>query len=1062
MEKEVQYGQNEADKPEGSNITDRGDNEADNKADNEANNKADNKIVNNINADNDINADKNINYSGSSIIVLEGLAAVRKRPAMYIGNTNISGLHHLIYEIVDNSIDEAMAGFCSKIEVTLHKDNSITVLDNGRGIPVDIMPKYNKSALEVVMTFLHAGGKFGHNTYKVSGGLHGVGASVVNGLSEFFEVEVYRNGKIYYQKYEKGIPVCEVKITGEANNIGTKIHFMPDTEIFKEINFNLTTIISRLRELSFLNKGLRIIVADERIENDNIKEFCYEGGIKEFVTYLNENKKVLHNVIHIEKFKDDVVVEIALQYNGGYSENILSFANNIHTIDGGFHVVGFKAALNKVVNKYVKENKVLKEDEKLEGEDIREGLTGVISVKMRNPEFEGQTKTRLGNNNIRGIVDGIVSEYLMDYFEKHPNDAKNILTKAANAMKARNAARKAKELVRRKGIFDKASLPGKLADCANNDAEKCEIYIVEGDSAGGCFSGDTKVALLDGRNLSFKELVKEDIEGKRNYCYTIKKDKGLGVGLIENPRMTKKNTKVIKIILDNDGEIICTPEHLFMLRDNSYCMAKNLTNTDSIMPLVRKLSVIEGKITIERYEMVYGPRSNKWLFTHILADNYNLENRINKESDGAHKHPIDFNKLNNNPENIQRLSKEEHIKLHAEIPEKTTCGEDVVQKCKEIHQGHDFRKNMSEVMSSRDMKKMPSEHRMYLQKEENRKLQSEKTMKFFAENPDVRKKLSNAAKEQLSGIDLKRNVSYYKTYFKHTIGFMKQLMDNYGNLDNYDIKMVKSKNKHLLEYETFSKRFFGGDKNAMTEAVKNYNHKIKKIVEIDQKIDVYDLEVKGTHNFALSSGIFVHNSAKLARNKEFQAILPLKGKILNVEKARLDKILENNEIIAMITAIGTGISEDFNIAKLRYGKIICMTDADVDGSHIRTLLLTFFYRYMKQLVEKGHIFIALPPLYRVKKGKIEQYLYSDDELKKFSEENGREGITIQRYKGLGEMNPEQLWTTTMNMQNRKVVKVTIADAVEADRIFTLLMGEEVEPRREFIQKHALEVINLDI
>ncbi len=688
VEKEVQYGQKEENKQE--------DNKQDNKQ--EKNNKQDNKQEDNniageepdTNSNNgDAYTDKNTEiYDGSSIIVLEGLAAVRKRPAMYIGNTDAAGLHHLVNEVVDNSIDEALAGFCNRIEVTVHKDNSVTVLDNGRGIPADIIPKFNKSALEIVMTVLHAGGKFENKAYTVSGGLHGVGVSVVNAMSKFLEVESYRNGKIYRQKYERGVPVSEVTTSGETNNTGTKVHFVPDTEIFKDINFNWTTIISRLRELAFLNKGLKIIVADERSETDNIKEFHYEGGIRDFVQYLNENKKVLHNVIYAEKFKDEIVVEVALQYNDGYSENIISFANNIHTIDGGVHEAGFKTALNRVINKYVKENKLFKEGENLEGEDIREGLAVVISVKIKNPEFEGQTKTRLGNINVRGIVDKIVYDYLEDYFEKHPNDTKIIVTKAANAMKARDAARKARELVRRKGIFDRASLPGKLADCASNDVEKCEVYIVEGDSAGG--------------------------------------------------------------------------------------------------------------------------------------------------------------------------------------------------------------------------------------------------------------------------------------------------------------------------------------------------------------------------------------SAKLARNKEFQAILPLKGKILNVEKARLEKILENNEIVAMITAIGTGISEDFNMAKLRYNKIICMTDADVDGSHIRTLMLTFFYRYMKQLVEQGHIFIALPPLYRVKKGKTEQYLYSDEELKKILDEKGSEGVTIQRYKGLGEMNPEQLWSTTMNMNDRKIVKVTIADAVEADRIFTLLMGEEVEPRRNFIQKHALEVVNLDI
>ncbi len=724
VEKEVQYGQKEKNKlednkPEDNKLEDNKlednklednkleDNKPeDNKLEDnkpEDNKPEDNKLEDNKPEDNNIAneksdtdsdnsnayANKNTNvYDGSSIVVLEGLAAVRKRPAMYIGNTDVAGLHHLVNEVVDNCIDEALAGFCNRIEVTVHKDNSVTVLDNGRGIPADIMPKFNKSALEIVMTVLHAGGKFENKAYTVSGGLHGVGVSVVNALSKFLDVESYRNGKIYGQKYERGVPVSEVMTLGETNNTGTKVHFVPDTEIFKDINFNFATITSRLRESAFLNKGLKIIAVDERIETDNIKEFCYEGGIKDFVKYLNENKKVLHNVIYAEKFKDEIVVEVALQYNDGYSENIISFANNIHTVDGGSHEAGFKTALNRVINKYAKETKLLKEGENLDGEDIREGLTVVISIKIKNPEFEGQTKTRLGNTNVRGITDKVVYDYIEDYFEKHPNDTKIIVTKAANAMKARDAARKARELVRRKGIFDRASLPGKLADCASNDVEKCEVYIVEGDSAGG--------------------------------------------------------------------------------------------------------------------------------------------------------------------------------------------------------------------------------------------------------------------------------------------------------------------------------------------------------------------------------------SAKLARNKEFQAILPLKGKILNVEKARLDKILENNEIVAMITAIGTGISEDFNISKLRYNKIISMTDADVDGSHIRTLMLTFFYRYMKPLVEQGHIFIALPPLYRVKKGKTEQYFYDDAELKKFLDENGNVGITLQRYKGLGEMNPEQLWSTTMNMNNRKIVKVTIGDAVEADRIFTLLMGEEVEPRRDFIQKHALEVVNLDI
>lgn len=627
-------------------------------------------------------------YDSSSIIVLEGLEGVRKRPAMYIGSTDELGLHRLVYEIVDNAIDEALAGFCNKIEVIIHSDNSITVIDNGRGIPVDIMPKFNKSALEVVMTTLHAGGKFNNKIYKYSGGLHGVGASVVNALSENFEVEVYKQGKIYSQKYSKGIPITGVEIIGEIEKekTGTKVYFKPDKEIFSTTNFNFSTISFRLRELAFLNKGLTINIKDER--NNQEKVFYYEGGILDFIKFLNENKKVLHNEIYFKKQNENYDVEIALQYNDGYIENILSYANNINTHDGGYHLIGFKNALTKAINNYAKENKLIKEGDNIKQEDVSEGLTAIVSVKISNPQFEGQTKNRLGNIEMKSIVYDIVYTNLSKFLEEHPVDAKIIISKVLSAKKAREAAKKARELTRRKTILDRASLPGKLADCESRDPSKTEIFIVEGDSAGG--------------------------------------------------------------------------------------------------------------------------------------------------------------------------------------------------------------------------------------------------------------------------------------------------------------------------------------------------------------------------------------SAKLARDKRYQAVLPLKGKILNVEKSRIDKILENEEIKALITAIGTGIGDDFDINKLRYHKIISMTDADVDGSHIRTLLLTFLYRYLKPLIEKGHVYIAIPPLYKAKKGKIEKYLYSDEELKKFLQDFGEENVKIQRYKGLGEMNPEQLWETTMNIGNRRLKKVTIQDAIEADRLFSLLMGDEVEPRRKFIIEHALEAKNIDI
>ncbi len=622
-------------------------------------------------------------YTAKDIQVLGGLSAVRKRPAMYIGDTSLRGLHHLVYEAVDNSIDEAMVGYCKNIKVIIHTDGKVTIIDDGRGIPVEIMPKFNKPAVEIVLTRLHAGGKFEKKAYKVSGGLHGVGISVTNALSKELTVEVKRDNKTYTQKYERGKPITELKETGITNETGTKLTFLPDNEIFKDTNFHFDIVANRLRELAFLNKGIRISIEDER--SNKKEEFHYEGGIVSFVQYLNKNKHPLHNVIHFHKEKNHCNTEIAMQYNDTYQENVFSFANNINTMEGGTHLSGFKTALTRTINSYIEKNKI--SDIKLSSEDVREGLAAIISVKVPEPQFEGQTKAKLGNTAIKGIVDSIINTELGHFLEENPQIAKTIIGKSVNAAKAREAARKARELTRRKGALNHGSLPGKLADCSNRDPSECELYIVEGDSAGG--------------------------------------------------------------------------------------------------------------------------------------------------------------------------------------------------------------------------------------------------------------------------------------------------------------------------------------------------------------------------------------SAKQGRNRKFQAILPLKGKILNVEKARVDKMFQNEEITTMITAVGTGVIEEFNIDKIRYHKIIIMTDADIDGAHIRTLLLTFLYRYMQPLIEAGYIYIAQPPLYRVKKGKEEIYVYNDEKLKEISEKMGKD-ITIQRYKGLGEMNPKQLWETTMDPSKRILLKVTLEDAIKADRIFSILMGDQVEPRRRFIEEHAKEVVNLDV
>ncbi len=630
-------------------------------------------------------------YGADKITVLEGLSAVRMRPGMYIGSTGPRGLHHLVYEVVDNAIDEAMAGYCHNISITLHKDGSCTVEDDGRGIPVDLHEKYKMSAVEVVMTKLHAGGKFDKDTYKVSGGLHGVGVSVVNALSEWLKVTVHRDGKVHFMEFKRGKSVAPLSVIGETDETGTTIRFKPDPEIFETINFDANVLASRLRELAFLNKGTTITFKDERGEEEKPQVFHYDGGIVSFVEHLNKNKEALHEPIYLKSQRDTIELEVSLQYTTAYQETIFSFVNNINTHEGGTHLSGFKTALTRTINKYAQANNLLQKGIDMSSDDVREGLTAIISVKVPDPQFEGQTKTKLGNSEVKGIVDSLVSQGLATFLEEHPNVAKGIISKAVQAARAREAARKARDLTRRKSVLESTSLPGKLADCSNKDPAKCELYLVEGDSAGG--------------------------------------------------------------------------------------------------------------------------------------------------------------------------------------------------------------------------------------------------------------------------------------------------------------------------------------------------------------------------------------SAKQGRDKEFQAILPLKGKILNVEKSRLHKILTNNEISTIITALGCGVGDEFDITKARYHKIIIMTDSDVDGSHITTLLLTLFFRYMKPLIDAGYLYIAMPPLYLVKKGKSKRYALDDEELERIKQEWAGEdgkGLVIQRYKGLGEMNPEQLWETTMSPETRTLKRVTIEDAVYADQVFQTLMGDDVEPRRQFIQEHAKEVINLDV
>ena len=1088
-------------------------------------------------------------YTGEQIKVLEGLEPVRKRPGMYIGSTDEKGLHHLIKEIVDNSVDEAIAGYAKSVWVYLNDTGYATVVDDGRGIPVDINPKYKVSALELAMTHLHAGGKFEETAYQASGGLHGVGASAVNALSSHMRVIVKRDNKYWMQEYKTGNPIAKVKLisTEEVKKFfpflpssffllpsGTVSSFLPDPSIFKiTTKWNQGLITDFLRERSYLLAKLNTHLVD--LDHDFEKHFYFEGGIKSLVAKLNQNKKPLHEVIFVSgsvKYENmQVGVEVALQYADVYSETIESFANVIKTVDGGTHLTGFRMALSKAMKDYMLKNGYLKTtakvSEELTGEDLKEGLTAVVFVKMSSNEiqFESQTKAKLNNPEAQSAVYQIVREKLDEYLEEHPQEGRKITEKVLLAARARIAARAAKEAVIRKGALEGASLPGKLADCQERDPAKSELFVVEGDSAGGCFSGDTKVALTDGRNLSFKKLVEEDLAGKQNYCYTIKSNGSIGISPIVSPRITKQNARVIKVTLDNNQEVVCTPNHKFMLRDGSYKQAQILKSSDSLMPLRRQLSRLGKRITIEGYEMVFDLGQNRWLFTHMLSDEYNLDNNAYQLSNGDHRHHLDFNKLNNNPDNLKRLSKKDHLTLHKELLKVSLHRPDVKEKVARLHQTPEFREKIRQAMTTPAMRKtlsnrakkqwqdnsykqymtqkfmdfyannkdyqiknnklLDKEQKEYWNNNENREKQSQRVKLFFANHPERKQLLKDLSLQQWSDENLrlwrsqktkeqwtqefrsKRKAAYNQTYLNKALSILHEIYLRSGLIDisAYQNLRKNTRDTNLLRYETIRDRFFDGEENRLFEAVTNFNHRIKKIIPLKERIDVYDLEVSETHNFALASGVFVHNSAKQGRDRRFQAILPMWGKVLNTERARLDKIIEYQALKELLIALGAGIGEEFKLEKLRYHRIVLMADADVDGEHITTLNLTFFYRHLPEIIKNGYLYIALPPLYKIQHKAKNNYVYTDEELNnKVAEIKSADkdaNIIIQRFKGLGEMNAEQLWETTMNPESRILKQVMIDDVQKADLTFQTLMGSEVPPRRKFIQTHA-KLATLDI
>jgi DNA gyrase subunit B len=1123
-------------------------------------------------------------YDASSITVLEGLEAVRKRPGMYIGSTGERGLHHLVTEVVDNAVDEALAGYCDTITVTLLADGGVRVADNGRGIPVDMHPIEKRPAVEVVLTTLHAGGKFDGESYAVSGGLHGVGAAVVNALSTRLDVEIRRDGWVWTQSYVGTVPTPLVK-GAATDETGTTITFWADPAIFTEsTSYSRETLHRRLQEMAFLNKGLSITLRDER-EAEVVEEvFLYPGGLEDYVRHLNGTKNAVHPTVI--GFTEDstsgmrMTVEVAMQWNDSYTESVYTFANTINTHEGGAHEEGFRAALTNTFNTWARAKGHIKEKEpNLEGSDIREGLTAIISLKLAEPQFEGQTKTKLGNSEAKGFVQKATGEWLKDWFDRNPNEGKNIVLKASQAARARLAARQARELTRRKGLLESSSLPGKLADCQSTDPRESEIYVVEGDSAGGCFVGDTAVALVEGRAMSLRDLAADWARGITHFGYATDEWGDVTVVPLDAPRLTRRDAELVEVVLDNGERLRCTPDHLFRLRDGSYCRADSLVQGASLMPLQRRFTE-RGEEPGAGYEMVWANGRERWEHTHHLADKFNIDTGRTHYRFGAVRHHIDFDKRNNDPRNIRRMPPADHIALHA-AQAVATLGplwSDPEYRARKLRQLSDSAKRQWQDPAYRALKseqvrrqcrdpelnqrlldgfqryldgltdeerdaiaaRLDDAQRTYWADPAHRVAAAERVRTYFLEHPELAEHLRRLATAQWADEDLRawrseetqrqwdepgfreqhstvvRN--WWSEHPEHAekvravltekwadpafrrkvtsalADYRESAGEAHGNSirEGHRRKGLRLLNDAIrtspdaapaLTYDRLRREtaptaprfatlvgYHDGDVGRTLEAAKNYNHRVVAVHALEDTEDVYDLTVEFFQNFALESGVFVHNSAKGGRDSRFQAILPIRGKILNVEKARIDRVLNNNEVQAMITALGCGIHEEFDVTKLRYHKVVLMADADVDGQHIRTLLLTLLFRFMRPLVEAGYVYLAQPPLYKIKwNGGDVQYAYSDrerDGLVAAGQEAGKRlpksGEAIQRFKGLGEMNAAELWSTTMDPAERVLLQVTLDDAATADELFSTLMGEDVEARRSFIQRNAKDVRFLDI
>ncbi|MFS8664271.1 MAG: DNA gyrase subunit B [Limnochordales bacterium] len=971
-------------------------------------------------------------YEAEQIQVLEGLEAVRRRPGMYIGSTDARGLHHLFVEVVDNSIDEAMAGFCDRVDVTIHSDGSLTVIDNGRGIPVSIHPKTGRPAVETVLTTLHAGGKFGdEGGYKVAGGLHGVGVSVVNALSEWLEVEVRRGGHVYRQRFSRGQPVTDLEVVGETDTTGTRVTFKPDPQIFETVDFDADVLTHRLRELAFLNKGVRLTLHDER--DGRREEFQYDGGIMSFVQHLNRNKEPLHpDVIYVDKTVGDNRVEVALQYNTGYSEQVLTFANNINTQEGGTHLSGFRAALTRTLNDYARKLNLLKEsEENLTGEDVREGLTAVISVKVREPQFEGQTKTKLGNSEVRGQVESVVGEGLAVYLEEHPREARRIVEKAIQAARAREAARKARELTRRKNALEDTSLPGKLADCTLTDPEVCELFLVEGDSAGG--------TAKQGRDRRFQAIM--PLRGKILNVEKARLDKilanneiramisALGTGIGEDFDLSKARYGKV-IIMSVDGD------ELAFVRDE-----RGVVRSVKVGDFID--ACLDGQLDYRRFEVLcFGLDDHSCRFRpiqrvirHPLSETlYEITTECGRSVRVTSSHSVFVWEGGR-----RRLKRGDEIKPgdYVLAPARLTFGPGERAVVQVAAAGG--------VRGASPAGDGPLAIRFT------------RAPVGRAAMARLRRPAEIAVAGGLRGAARGRGASDGPGQAPSSGGLQEEAGPFWparGGIPDRIFNLPPAVQRAYLERFRPRRRRQRGQRLILRTDSRDVAGQLAYLVLAQ------GMAVEIRRGSSQPSGRELYWVIGKPRRPQGSAGGNQTGPGGDLEALRVARVEPVDPTRGQVYDFSVAGDENF-IAGM--GGICCHnTDADVDGAHIRTLLLTFFYRFMRPLVEAGRVYIAMPPLYGVRKGKEMHYAYSDQELDELLERIGRQGVTIQRYKGLGEMNAEQLWETTMNPETRTIRQLTLEDAEMADEIFSILMGEQVEPRREFIQAHAREVQNLDV